>query len=820
MTRKRMLNVALAVMTYNEAGNIPKLLSDTEKAVKNIKNVTFTMFVVDDSSPDGTGKVVETEAKKVRASNFNVTLLTKSKKEGLGGAYIWGCQQIMQNKEVDYICEMDADLSHNPKYLKDFVEQAQAGAEVVVGSRYIKGGAIPDWSLKRKIMSVLGNLYVRFWLGSKFTDWSGGFNMYKVDLLKELELNSLPKSYTFILTLKNRAQKVTDKLVEVPIIFMDRTIGESKIPSSYMKEVIVTCPKLALQNIKEKTTKDSLKTKLPYVGVFSTLAILITTCLLHFNTIYSQSNFTQSWRHYLLSDGDSLVIPLLFKSVFEQREAFGWISSSQLFLFPEGVLYGISYVLTLPLSENFVASLYLCSALILLSVYTLLYLIFKQVTDGNKLKSYMYALLVLSFITGTMLLEPYYNGGTSLSSFIMMSSYYPGSLLCILGVVLATLVIVKRSPRTLKDYLRNKKLVFLAVVVVLAETAAIVCNPLCLLYVVAPMVLTIVFAFIVDAIKKVPTLILLAIQFTSVTLYFIIRHYVTSRFLTNDFSFSINSISEAVNFYVNGVWNEINRHVYTQLEWSLFALFFVASILISAVSLYKISRNKNGVNNSYRVVFLVSFYAWITIVGIVASNLAGRYATRYFLPLIILPPLAVAVYLAILNKRLITITATVVLIICTVGFIGASVVSVVKFNNGSFTTLNADDDNIVCSLDFINKHSGNVASNSWFYVRALDLYDEDQRALPFNQDGSPDHWINNKYSYIGREYNIFAVLTDKQKESAREDQRVFEPMQGYEDMKVCGGGSVKLYFYKTESAEFNRLNTEIKTKTNDKFGWN
>lgn len=819
MSKQRALNIALAVMTYNEAGNIPRLLSDTEKSVKNIKNVTFTMFVVDDSSPDGTGKVVKEEAKKIKASNFDVKLLTKSKKEGLGGAYIWGCQKIMQQEQYDYICEMDADLSHNPMYLKQFVKHAQNGVEVVVGSRYIKGGAIPDWSLKRKIMSVLGNLYVRFWLGSKFTDWSGGFNMYKVDLLKKLNLKTLPKSYTFILTLKNRAQAVTDRVIEVPIVFMDRTVGESKIPSSYMKEVVLACPVLAWQNFKKKITKQNIKAKLPYAGVFSALATIIATILVHFNTLYQPNNLGQSWRHYLLSDGDSLVIPLLFKSVFEQREAFGWISSSQLFLFPEGVIYGISYVLTLPFSNSIVASLYLCGVLILLAVFTLLYFIFKQVTEGRKLKSYLYALLVLSFIAGTMLLEPYYNGGTSLSSFMMMSSYYPGSIITILIVVLATLVIIKKSPKSIKNFLYDKKLISLSFIIIIIETIAIACNALCLLYIVAPMTLTILFAFVVNAIKRTPMLILLGIQSVSVILYFVTRHFITSNFLTNDFSFSINAIGDAVNYYANGVWNEINKDILSQIEWTLFGLFFVASIVVSAIAMYKVSRNQNGVNDKYKTILWVSFYAWVTIVGIIASNLAGRYATRYFLPLIILPPLSVAIYVAIMNKRLITKISISTLTVLMVIFVCASMYSVSKYNNGSFATLSADDDSIVCSLDFVNKHSGNVASNSWFYVRALDLYDDDQRALPFGADGTPWYWINNKYSYKNREYNIFAVAAASDENSSLVNGSVFENMNSPADIKECGDGTVKLYYYETGSSEYNRLNSRIKEKTNEKFGW-
>jgi dolichol-phosphate mannosyltransferase len=127
---------------------------------------------------------------------------------------------------------MDADLSHDPSYITEMLRRVRGGADLVVASRYIRGGATPDWNLKRRFLSVGGNLYTRLFLGSRITDYTGGFNLYQTELLRRITPSTITTTgYGFQIEMKQRALKLAKRPTEVAIVFMDRTEGESKIPS-------------------------------------------------------------------------------------------------------------------------------------------------------------------------------------------------------------------------------------------------------------------------------------------------------------------------------------------------------------------------------------------------------------------------------------------------------------------------------------------------------------------------------------------------------------------------------------------------------------
>lgn len=237
------MKLAIAVPTYNEAANIKKLLPLLKKNLVSYKGLSTTVFVIDDNSPDGTAKVAKAWAAKNAAKNFKVSLIERKQKEGLGKAYVYGFNQILK-QDFDFILQMDADLSHDPKYLPQFLD-ATEDADFVVGSRYIKGGATPDWSWDRKLQSRGGNLYARLFLGSKITDYTGGYNLYSVNLLKQVDLDTLQASgYGFLIELKYRAIKNCKKVRQVPIVFMDRQHGQSKIPRDTILKNFMLVPKL------------------------------------------------------------------------------------------------------------------------------------------------------------------------------------------------------------------------------------------------------------------------------------------------------------------------------------------------------------------------------------------------------------------------------------------------------------------------------------------------------------------------------------------------------------------------------------------------
>lgn len=246
-----MKRFAIATPTYNEARNIPKLVKAIGSAVRSIPDASFDLLVIDDNSPDGTASVVETLARRSPAKNLKVSVLKRAGKDGLGKAYIHGFSELLKQK-YDYIIQMDADLSHNPKYLKDFVDATLTGHDFVVASRYLPGGDTPDWGWHRKLLSRGGNLYARCFLGNTITDYTGGYNMYRTDVLKKIHINTLRSGgYGFLLELKYRALQVAQSPYQIPIVFHDRQHGKSKIPKSTLFKNFILVPKIRFQ----KTTR-------------------------------------------------------------------------------------------------------------------------------------------------------------------------------------------------------------------------------------------------------------------------------------------------------------------------------------------------------------------------------------------------------------------------------------------------------------------------------------------------------------------------------------------------------------------------------------
>lgn len=230
------MRVIVVLPTYNERENIVKLLDSLITVTSNIDGYTFTYLVIDDSSPDGTAKVVEEYQK----DHKNVHVLT-GKKEGLGKALLRGISYGLEKFNPELILQMDADLSHNPASVPEFFRALSAGADFVVGSRYIPGGSIPEnWGLHRKIYSVAGNSVVRFGLGHpSIHDWTGGYRLYKRTYFEKIrnELKSY-NGYVFQIAFLHKAVQSGAHIAEVPIQFTDRLFGHSKIATSeYIRDI-------------------------------------------------------------------------------------------------------------------------------------------------------------------------------------------------------------------------------------------------------------------------------------------------------------------------------------------------------------------------------------------------------------------------------------------------------------------------------------------------------------------------------------------------------------------------------------------------------
>ncbi len=207
------------IPTYNELENMQALLP----ALMQL-NEKFDVLVADDSSPDKTADFVTEFTKK----NSRVHLLLRKQKNGLGQAYIAGFKWGLQNN-YDAIIEMDADFSHRPEDLIKIL-QALETEDVVIGSRYVPGGQTVNWGLIRKMISRGGGIYSRMILGYPIQDWTGGFNGWKSQVLKDIGLDTIRSNgYSFQIELKYKAQKQGYKVKEIPIVFEDRRVGQSKM---------------------------------------------------------------------------------------------------------------------------------------------------------------------------------------------------------------------------------------------------------------------------------------------------------------------------------------------------------------------------------------------------------------------------------------------------------------------------------------------------------------------------------------------------------------------------------------------------------------
>jgi dolichol-phosphate mannosyltransferase len=224
----------LVLPTYNEAGNIELLV----RAVLAQLPEGSRVLVVDDNSPDGTGEIVQR-----LAVELPVELLHRPGKEGLASAYIAGFEQVLA-RGADLVLQMDADFSHDPRDLPSLI-QASEGADLVLGSRYVAGGGVEDWSLIRQGISRGGSAYARLVLGVDVRDLTGGFKCFRRQVLESIDLKEISsQGYAFQVEMSYRALQAGFQLQEVPIVFRDRRVGSSKMSRAIVVEAAWRVPLL------------------------------------------------------------------------------------------------------------------------------------------------------------------------------------------------------------------------------------------------------------------------------------------------------------------------------------------------------------------------------------------------------------------------------------------------------------------------------------------------------------------------------------------------------------------------------------------------
>jgi dolichol-phosphate mannosyltransferase len=216
------------IPTYNEIENLPRIVPEVLA-----QDERLDILVVDDGSPDGTGTLADTLA----AKEPRIHVLHRQKKEGLGRAYLAGFQWALQH-DYEFIFEMDADFSHDPKFLPGFLEAIE-DADLVLGSRYKDGVNVINWPMSRLLLSKGANLYAHFVTGLPLTDSTGGFKCFRRKVLETLHLDAVHSNgYAFQIEMSFRAWKRGFKIVEIPIVFVDRVEGDSKLSKKIVREAI------------------------------------------------------------------------------------------------------------------------------------------------------------------------------------------------------------------------------------------------------------------------------------------------------------------------------------------------------------------------------------------------------------------------------------------------------------------------------------------------------------------------------------------------------------------------------------------------------
>jgi dolichol-phosphate mannosyltransferase len=227
----------VVIPTYNEASNLPTLIPQVLAQDQRLE-----VLVVDDNSPDGTGPLADALAR----ANPRVHVLHREAKLGLGTAYITGFRWALE-RGYEYVFEMDADFSHDPAHLPEFLKAA-AGADLVLGSRYLGGKVtVVNWPIGRLMLSYWANVYARWVTGLKIWDLTGGFKCFHRRVLEALDLSHVRSNgYAFQIEMSVRAWRNGFKLAEVPIVFVDRTVGQSKMNRKIVREAIWIVPRLRL----------------------------------------------------------------------------------------------------------------------------------------------------------------------------------------------------------------------------------------------------------------------------------------------------------------------------------------------------------------------------------------------------------------------------------------------------------------------------------------------------------------------------------------------------------------------------------------------
>jgi dolichol-phosphate mannosyltransferase len=239
------MTALVLIPTYNERDNLPFVVSGV------LAHADTRVLVIDDGSPDGTGAVADRLAAENAA---RVSVMHRSGTRGLGRSYLDGFRTALES-DAAVICQMDADLSHDPRFLPSLIASAHAGAGLTIGSRYMAGGRVENWPMRRMLLSAFANRYIRVATGLDVRDCTSGFRCWRRDALARLPIDRITsEGYSFLVEVTFQAAAAGVRIAEVPIVFVERRQGSSKLSTSVLAESLVTPWRLALSHGRVKST--------------------------------------------------------------------------------------------------------------------------------------------------------------------------------------------------------------------------------------------------------------------------------------------------------------------------------------------------------------------------------------------------------------------------------------------------------------------------------------------------------------------------------------------------------------------------------------
>jgi dolichol-phosphate mannosyltransferase len=239
----------VVIGTYNEAENIPSLLPDILQLGDD-----YSVIIVDDNSPDGTGRLVE----EMRADHSRIHVVHRESRLGYGTAYLEGFRVALA-MDADYIVQMDADYSHNPQYIPRLVDAAQQ-ADVAIGSRYVRGGGTKGWPLRRRIISRVANSLARFLLRVPIHDFTGGFKCFPRGTLETMDFGEVQSAgFGFLYEMNYLCHRYGKRFLEVPILFVERQAGQSKLSLRIILDAVKVLLRLRLIARRTKHVQQSVK---------------------------------------------------------------------------------------------------------------------------------------------------------------------------------------------------------------------------------------------------------------------------------------------------------------------------------------------------------------------------------------------------------------------------------------------------------------------------------------------------------------------------------------------------------------------------------